>query len=152
MSVTASWLRRYQLELGWGVFALANAVAMGLLAPSGGGTIPFHFIWVSLTLLYGFTFWSVRSTAVVLVSVMGVTSALIVLEVKLGPTTPDGLTEVPLMAAMFLATAWHARRRLASEREAISSRERERAFIRDFAEPLAYRVQPAASSPAQART
>jgi hypothetical protein len=40
------------VELGWFAFAGANVAAMALW-PSWE-TIPFHFIWVSLTLLYGF--------------------------------------------------------------------------------------------------
>ena len=30
---------------------------MGLYAGHDGGTVPFHFIWVSLTLLYGYSVW-----------------------------------------------------------------------------------------------
>ena len=42
-------------DLAWVVFALANLVAM-VLVPEWE-TVPFHFIWVSLTLLYGFRVW-----------------------------------------------------------------------------------------------
>jgi len=41
------WLRHSRVELAWLAFAVANLVAMGL-APSWE-TIPFHFIWISLT-------------------------------------------------------------------------------------------------------
>ena len=46
------------LDLAWVGFALANLVAMAL-APEWE-TVPFHFIWVSLTLLYGFRVWGPR--------------------------------------------------------------------------------------------
>ena len=41
--------------LAWVAFAVANVVAM--IAWESWETIPFHFIWVSLTLLYGFRVW-----------------------------------------------------------------------------------------------
>ena len=49
--------RPSRLEVAWGAFAVANLVAMALWEP--WETIPFHFIWVSLTLLYGFRVWRV---------------------------------------------------------------------------------------------
>jgi two-component system OmpR family sensor kinase len=136
MSVTASWLRRHRLETSWAVFAALNVAAMGLLAGRDGGTVPFHFIWVSLTLVYGYTVWNIKPTAIVLTVVMVTTAAMIVLEIILGPTRPDELTEVPLMAAMFAAIVWHARRRLAAEHEAVRLREQARAFIRDSSHHL----------------
>jgi hypothetical protein len=51
MRVIAS-LQRRAIELAWLVFAVANIAAMAVW-PSWE-TIPFHLIWVSLTLLYGF--------------------------------------------------------------------------------------------------
>ena len=33
-------------------------------------TIPFHFVWISLTLLYGFRVWPLRATLIVLATVM----------------------------------------------------------------------------------
>ncbi len=95
------------------MFAVLNLGAMVLLSGGDGGTIPFHFIWVSLTIVYGFTVWAVRPTVVVLAVVVAATTAAILLEVGEGPTRPDELAEVPLMAAMFVAMVWHARRRVA---------------------------------------
>ncbi len=129
-------IRRYPLEVGLAVFAVLNFAAMVFFVGGDGGTVPFHFIWVSLTIVYGFTVWGIRSTIVVLAIVVVATSAAILLEVAEGPTRPDELTEVPLMAAMFLAMVWHARRRVAAENGAIASREREREFIRDASHHL----------------
>ena len=56
--------QRSLLEIGWGAFALANLVAMAFWP--GWETIPFHFIWISLTLLYGFRIWGLRVTGLVL--------------------------------------------------------------------------------------
>jgi hypothetical protein len=54
-------LRRFAwLEVAWGAFALANLVAMWLVPT--WETVAFHFIWVSLTLVYGFRVWNLASS------------------------------------------------------------------------------------------
>ena len=60
-----AFLRRRWLELAWGVFAAANFAVM--LALPRWETIPFHFIWVSLTLLYGFRLFPAKATVVIFV-------------------------------------------------------------------------------------
>jgi signal transduction histidine kinase len=97
------------LELGWGAFALANLVAMAVW-PSWE-TIPFHFIWVSLTLLYGFRIWGLQVTGFVLGLVAASTGLLIARDALSGDQLWGELFEVPLMSAMFVAMIWHARRR-----------------------------------------
>jgi two-component system OmpR family sensor kinase len=97
------------IDVAWVLFSVANLGAM-LLFPAWE-TVPFHFIWVSLTLLYGFRVWRVRPTLVVLACVMVSTAVLIGFEVAHGDQPLDEITEVPLMAAMFLAMMWHAQRR-----------------------------------------
>jgi signal transduction histidine kinase len=108
-------LRRNRVELAWGAFALANLVAMGLV-PSWE-TIPFHFIWISLTLVYGFRVWSPGNTGFVLGLVILATGGLILNDAFSGEQLWGELFEVPLMAAMFLAMVWHARRRQDAVRE-----------------------------------
>jgi len=103
------FLRRRDVELGWAVFAAANLVAMGLW-PSWE-TIPFHFVWISLTLLYGFRVWGAQATAWVLLVVILSTGSLILSDAFQGIQLWGELFEVPLMSAMFLAMVWHARRR-----------------------------------------
>src|SRR5262249_57916375 len=80
-------------------------------------TVAFHFIWISLTLLYGFRVWSTRPTAWVLAVVMVTTFAAIGWDVLHGAQSADELNEVPLMAAMFWLMVWHAQRRLAADTE-----------------------------------
>jgi signal transduction histidine kinase len=80
-------------------------------------TIPFHFIWVSLTLLYGFRVWGVVGTVLALGVVILTTGTLIQVDVLRGDQEWAELTEVPLMSAMFLAMVWHARRRQAALEE-----------------------------------
>jgi signal transduction histidine kinase len=134
-------LRKYWIDIAWMLFAVANLGGM-LLFPAWE-TVPFHFIWVSLTVLYGFRVWRVRPTALALSLVMISTALVIGIDVGRGDQPIDELTEVPLMAAMFLAMVWHARRRLsAMERiEQVSEEnakllDRERRFLQDASHQL----------------
>src|SRR6266498_3885531 len=102
-------LRRRSLEVTWVAFAATNLVAMAIW-PSWE-TIPFHFIWISLTLLYGFRVWAHRPTGIVLGLVIVGTGTLILGDTFSGEQLWGELFEVPLMSAMFLAMVWHARRR-----------------------------------------
>src|SRR5215216_2061598 len=109
MSGIASTLRRHWVEVAWGTFAAANVAVIVML--TDWETIPFHFIWVSLTLVYGFRVWRVGATLWTLSVVFASTGALILLDVQGGSQLAGELFEVPLMSAMFLAMVWHARRR-----------------------------------------
>ena len=102
-------LRRRSIEVAWFGFAAANLVAMDLW-PSWE-TIPFHFIWISLTLVYGFRVWAPKPTGIVLGLVIAGTGSLILSDAFGGSQLWGELFEVPLMSAMFLAMVWHARRR-----------------------------------------
>jgi signal transduction histidine kinase len=102
------------LEVGWAVFSALNLIAIFWFA--NWETVPFHFIWISLTLLYGFRAWPAAPTMWVLGAVMLTTATGIGLDVWRGSEPPEELTEVPLMAAVFVAMAWHAHRKQAAER------------------------------------
>jgi signal transduction histidine kinase len=97
------------------VFAAANLV--GMVIWQSWETVPFHFIWVSLTLLYGYRVWRVSPMLGVLSAVVAATGTLIIWDIHRGQQEWGELTEVPLMSAMFLAMVWHARRRQAAMRE-----------------------------------
>jgi len=133
--------RERWIDVAWVLFSLANLAAM-LLIPSWE-TVPFHFIWVSLTVLYGFRVWRTRPTLTVLAVVMLTTGAFIGIDYAKGAQPLDEITEVPLMAAMFVAMVWHARRRLSAmeEVERVSMEnlrllERERRFVQDASHEL----------------
>src|SRR5678816_4703940 len=98
------------------------------LAPSWE-TIPFHFIWISLTLVYGFRVWSPGNTGLVLGLVILATGGLILSDTFSGEQLWGELFEVPLMAAMFLAMVWHARRRVAALTVAESQAARQERFL-----------------------
>jgi signal transduction histidine kinase len=102
------------VDVAWGVFSVANLVAITVFAE--WETVPFHFIWISLTLLYGFRVWSIKPTMWVLAVVMVTTFVAISWDVFHGLQNVDELNEVPLMAAMFGMMVWHAQRRLTAYR------------------------------------
>jgi len=115
-AVRLSWpFRPALLDAVWAAFSVVNLIA--IFAFEGWETVPFHFIWISFTLLYGFRTWAARPTLTVLGVVMATTAVAIGLDVARGTEPFAELTEVPLMAAMFLAMVWHARRKLTAEQE-----------------------------------
>jgi signal transduction histidine kinase len=142
MPERVGWTRGERwLDVAWVVFSLANLVAMFVIPD--WETVPFHFIWVSLTLLYGFRVWRTRPTLSVLAIVMATTAIAIGFDYQRGDQPLDELTEVPLMAAMFAAMVWHARRRVAATEEAervseenLRLLERERRFVQDASHEL----------------
>ena len=129
------------LDVAWVVFAVANLVAMALVPQ--WETVPFHFIWVSLTLVYGYRVWGSFETSLVLTAVVVATGALLVYDVLRQAELADELTEVPLMGAMFLAMVWHAQRRRSAMEDLrqvsdanLRLLERERQFVQDASHEL----------------
>src|SRR3954469_5001025 len=127
-------LRRYRVEIAWGAFAAVNFAAM----PFAGEweTVPFHFVWVSLTIVYGFRVWRSWPTIGALSAVVLVSGVALVAMSEGGQVSTAELTEVPLMGAMFVAMVWHARRRQAALEELRRVTERERDFVRDASHEL----------------
>ena len=129
------------LDLAWAAFAVANLVAMGMVP--GWETVPFHFIWVSLTLVYGFRVWDSFQTAAVLTAVVAATGTVLAYDILRHVESADELTEVPLMGAMFLAMVWHAQRRRGAMEDLrrvsdanLRLLEREREFVQDASHEL----------------
>ncbi len=120
------------VDVAWGAFAVANLAAMALWPE--WETVPFHFIWVSLTVLYGYRVWRARPTTLTLAAVVVTTGVVLYHDYAIGAQSLDELTEVPLMAAMFVAMVWHARRHLAAtEKVRRVSEENERMLDREHA-------------------
>jgi len=103
------------LDLAWAGFSLLNLAA--ILIFQRWETIPFHLIWASATLLCCFRVWPARQALWVLAVVSLTTLAAIGADVWRHTEPAAGLTEVPLMAAMFWVVVWHAHRRLAADAE-----------------------------------
>jgi signal transduction histidine kinase len=105
---------------GWLDAAWVVLFALGLVAIivyPDWETVPLHLIWISATLLYGFRTWPTRPTLFVLGVVLACTGTVMGLDVARGREPLAELTEVPMMAAMFGAMVWHAKRKVAAERE-----------------------------------
>lgn len=126
----------FLIDVGLSVFGLAALVVMWL-NPTWA-TIPYHLIFLSLILAYGFRAWSLPMTTVVLAGVVAVTGVLMVGDYAEGVIEWPELGEILLMPALLVAMVWHARRRLAAmeslEQMATLQHamiERERQFFRD---------------------
>ena len=103
------FVRAYRLDIAWVVFIGLNLLAMRLIP--AWQTVPFLIIWISLTAVYGFRLWHMGSTVLTVTVVTLATGGLIGWQVLRGKQDADYLAEVPLLAAMFVVMAWHARRR-----------------------------------------
>ena len=140
-AIRLNWpFRQALLDAVWVVFSVINLIA--IFAFAGWETVPFHFISIASTLLYGFRTWATRPTLWVLAVVMAATAAAIGHDVAGGAEPAAELTEVPLMAAMFLAMVWHAAAKLAEQDSRLVSEENarllatQRRFLQDASHQL----------------
>ena len=135
-------LARARVRPGQLADALLAAFCLVMLAlmvvVPGQETIPYHFLFLSLTIVYGFRVWSLVPTMVVTVLVTGTTGWVLTTHAASGYIAWSELAEVPLMPLLFVAMVWHAQRRVAAQRqvelmadERRASLEREREFLRD---------------------
>jgi signal transduction histidine kinase len=127
MSATTSPSRRRGLEAFWALFAAAS-VASIFFVPSWE-EIPFHLVWFAVTMLYGFRVWTLRRTVVFAAIVLLVTGVAVGRAAVRGTAGWDELAEVPLMAGIFAAMTWHARRRYVALEE-LEHTTHERDFVR----------------------
>lgn len=120
------------------LFAFCLTMLGLMVVYQGNETIPYHFLFLAVTIVYGFRVWPLLPTFVVILAVTATTGWIMVQHVHIGVIDTSELAEVPLMPALLLAMVWHARRReeaqarerkMADERAA--SVEREREFFRD---------------------
>jgi signal transduction histidine kinase len=94
---------------GWIVSAVVNIVLMYQLP--GRETIPFHLVWIGLSIVYGFTRWRPWGMCLALVAVAASTGFILDHHVNLGAIGWEETTEVPLMTALFVVLVWHVHRR-----------------------------------------
>jgi signal transduction histidine kinase len=80
-------------------------------------TIPFHLIAIGFTALYWFRIWPADPMLWGLGIVTITTVTGIGLDVLHDAQQIEEVTEMPLMAAMFVATVWHANRRITADHE-----------------------------------
>jgi signal transduction histidine kinase len=136
-----------RLEYAWVAFAVLNLAAMLAIIEirfgQGWETVPFHFIYVSFTILYGFRAWRGRATLLGIAFVTATTGAVTAFGIHRNWESLAEFTEVPLMSLMFVAMVYHVRRRqqaqavaeaLAAERE--RDLERKSVFLSDASHEL----------------
>ena len=113
------WLRdflaRRWVEVLWVAFVIVNTAAVARFAD--WATVPFHFIWIGLSLLYGWRVWKTPGTAVALVTVILLTGVALTKDVVEGKQSPDELTELPLMGIVFVVMVWYVRRAMAGREQ-----------------------------------
>ena len=77
-----------------------------------------HFIFISVSVVFGLRMWTVRSSVLTLLAVSVPTFLLMVRSIQMGTESRTELVEVPLMALLFLVMVWHVhKRQLAVEHE-----------------------------------
>src|SRR5205823_1218392 len=91
-----------RVEAAWVAFAVLNLAGMGALivsdAPAGWETVPFHFVYVSFTILFGFRAWRARGTMAGIVFVSLTTGLMTYVAIRAGREAWAEETEVPLMS------------------------------------------------------
>jgi signal transduction histidine kinase len=136
-----------RLEAAWVGFAVLNLGAMLALIEGGGPhgweTVPFHCIYVSFTLLYGYRMWRGKGTITGITFVTLTAGGMTLVAVHQAREDWAELTEVPLMGLMFLAMVYHVRRRQAAvaESEVLAANlrvalRRQREFVSDASHEL----------------
>jgi two-component system OmpR family sensor kinase len=130
------WIRRIRPDLlvlaAWVASAVVNVVLMYVLP--GVETIPFHLIWMGLSIIYGFTRWRPTGMIAVLVAVAVSTGYVMAHHAAAGHINWEEVTEVPLMSAVFLVMVWHVRRRqvAAADVARLAEAERRRADVQQL--------------------
>ncbi|MFZ2014382.1 MAG: HAMP domain-containing sensor histidine kinase [Nocardioides sp.] len=103
------------VDILWWLFVAVNTWAIVVLR--SWATVPFHFIWIGVTLMYGWRVWSTKVTALSLLVIVVVTGVTMLDDVVHGYQEPDELTEIPLMATVFVVMVVYVRRRVTAQRE-----------------------------------
>jgi signal transduction histidine kinase len=133
----------------WPEFALAIVIVVSVVAivvGTWGETIPFHVVWVSFGLVYGFRLWSTGWTIAAFLAITAASGAALasaVLGEDAGPGV-DELAEVPFMALVFLVMMGHVRYRLRAADEmgeALELRERMLGSQRDFVRGVSHALR-----------
>ncbi len=136
------WASRWP-EAAWLVFAAGNLAWM-ILVPSWS-SLPFHFTWMSLLLLYGLGFrtWTRALTWTLLLPVMTATGLLFVDARIRGLQPYDEVIELPMMILVLFVMMRFTRRRKADmaqldelSRHNMALLERQRAFVQNASHEL----------------
>jgi signal transduction histidine kinase len=131
MSATGSSRTSRPLFACLAAVVLLNLCLMYVLP--GAETVPFHIVWIGLSIIYGVTVWRLPNMVVVLAVVALATGSVLVHHAAIGIIGWEEITEVPLMTAVFVVMVWHVRRRqhMVAEVARLAEIERRRASSQD---------------------
>jgi signal transduction histidine kinase len=96
-------------EIALAVFCLFNMAWVAIW--HGMEAFPVHFIYISVSIVYGLRMWRKRTIAFVLVAVSVPTFLLIARAVVNGEESRAELSEIPLMSVLLVVIVWHVCRR-----------------------------------------
>ncbi len=123
-SATALSRTRLWISLCWLAFALVNAVLVFTLA--GEETIPYHLIWASFALLFGFWPWSRRLTWTVFGAITVVTGIPLILHANSEIIGWSECSEIILMGVILALLIWHVNRQWAARENLLAMQTEER--------------------------
>jgi two-component system, OmpR family, sensor kinase len=103
-----------QLNAAWLALVLLNVVALAVWPDRE--TIPFHLISMCFALLYWLRIWPTDPTPWGLGIVLITTVTGIALDVVHDAGSMEEVTDIPLLATMFVAIVWHANRTVTADR------------------------------------
>jgi len=102
-------MRRFLPELGLVVFCIFNLFWMAIA--HGWEALPVHFIFVSVSIVYGLRMWNALNSVLALFAVVAPIFVLTVRAIEMGSESQAELAEIPLMSLIFLVMVWHVRER-----------------------------------------
>jgi two-component system, OmpR family, sensor kinase len=100
---------RWLWRIAWAAGAAVCAVAM--TAYPTRETIPYHLIWIGLSLVYGYAVWRPRELAIMVAVTATVTGAIMLHQALIGRIDWLETAEVPLSVTLIAVIAAHIRRR-----------------------------------------
>src|SRR5258708_7709125 len=98
----SQWYRLIDALLA--VFVLAMLVAMQLMI--GREVVPYHLMFLGLTLVYGFRVWPLKPTLLITFAITLVTGWILVQHQFEDGSSRAEWAEIPLMPMLFLAMVW----------------------------------------------
>jgi signal transduction histidine kinase len=117
-------------DVALATFAVAMLLAMNVMVERE--VVPYHLLFLGLTLVYGFRVWPLGPTLAVTALITGLTGWILVAHQLTDGSNRAEWAEIPLMPLLFLAMVWHARRRVAAQREVeVMAEQRRAALIRE---------------------
>src|SRR6476619_7423670 len=89
------------------VFAFCVAMLLAMATSPGEETIPYHLLFLCVTIVYGFRVWPLLPTLAILLIITVVTGWVMVTHYVNGSIDRQELAEVVLMPMLVAAMVWH---------------------------------------------